>query len=167
MTNKIIRVTATGLIVALVMAGYTAQAEEITVRDEVKAVRFDSCNTEKVDIPDIKIVEYNGIKDIKHTNYVYNSDIIEINTDHEIIESLDKSEKEEIQLSEVERVYDSVDFELDLFDEESNPVATVMITDDNRLLLEEYNVYTKLSKYSEVYNDNLVKTLRAKTKMNL
>lgn len=166
MTNKIVRVTATGLMVAMVIGGYTAQAEEINLNNDIKAVKFIDENTETVDNTmkskklDINIVEYKGISDVKYTNYVYDQGVKEVNTDKERILEIEDSVKEEIDEKEIDKVYDSLDLEIDLFDESSNPVGTIMVTKDNRLLLEEYNRFTKCSKYYEVFNDNLLESLK-------
>lgn len=166
MTNKIVRVTATGLMVAMVIGGYTAQAEEINLNNDIKAVKFIDENAATVDNTtkskelDIKIVEYKGISDVKHTNYVYDQGVKEVNTDKESILDIENSVKEEITEKEIDKLYESLELELDLFDESSNPVGTVMVTKDNRLLLEEYNRFTKCSKYYEVFNDKLVESLK-------
>ena len=166
MTNKIVRVTATGLMVAMVIGGYTAQAVEINLNNDIKAVKFIDENTETVDNTmkskklDINIVEYKGISDVKYTNYVYDQGVKEVNTDKERILEIKDSVKEEIDEKEIDKIYDSLDLEIDLFDESSNPVGTIMVTKDNRLLLEEYNRFTKCSKYYEVFNDNLLESLK-------
>ena len=173
MANKIIRVTATGLVVALVMSGQV-QAVELDRETDLQldiANDTENCQDEKTNkeqgtennyINQFKFSAQTDITDTRHTNYIYNNGVKEINTDLELLQELKNSTKDKITRDDVEEIYNTVEIELDLYDNESNPVGTVFITNNSEIILEEYNIYTKISEYNRINNNKLIETIKLK-----
>lgn len=163
MANQVVKVTATGLVVAMVLTGYTAQAGELNINLNTNSMVNAETVIEKSDTKNTNensncVVGFRADNNLRFTTYCVNdTEDIKISTakSYELSVLLEKANKTEISKEKMILLYNDIKGELQLFDVDSKPLGSIAILDNDILLYDEYNTFTKLSKYFRIKDKNL------------
>lgn len=159
MASKVVKVTATGLVVAMVLSNSTAYADDlIKLNNEVTVENTYNSNTieDKTYEHGYDTKVFSDICDYGYT-YVNEDKYINLTEDasKELINELESANSIEISKDKFSVLYTDTEKEINVYDKRSNPILSINLINNKNILMEKYNNFTKLSKYYLIRNKSL------------